>query len=136
MSTSYASRLRFIPLILWLILIFIVSHQPSASIPEYGSWDILVKKGGHLAAYAVLAILARWAGLSVKHTIFLALIYAVSDEYHQTFVAGRSGNVTDVVIDLLGAGLGLLLYRLLGVWLPGFESAQKAEADEPSPRDA
>jgi VanZ family protein len=39
----------------------------------------------------------------------LAVLYAVSDEVHQTFVAGRHGSPRDVLIDAVGAALGLLV---------------------------
>jgi len=40
---------------------------------------------------------------------FLTMIYAISDEYHQSFVPGRSGNLADLVIDATGAAAGLWL---------------------------
>ena len=41
----------------------------------------------------------------------LAVVYALTDEYHQRFVPGRSGTVVDVGIDGVGAGLAMLLHR-------------------------
>mgnify|MGYP001948405098 CR=1 FL=1 len=46
-------------------------------------------------------------------SIFLAFLYACSDEVHQLFVAGRSGQVSDVLLDTIGASVGVGLYYLL-----------------------
>ena len=42
----------------------------------------------------------------------LGVAYAVSDEVHQSFVAGREGAVLDVGVDALGVAAGLVLWRL------------------------
>ena len=103
---------RWLPLITWLGLIFLVSGRPKTEIPDYGAWDLLVKKGSHFVAYAVVALLARRAfgpsRLATPLALLLAVLYAVSDEYHQTFVPGRHGNGTDVLIDTLGAVMALV----------------------------
>lgn len=84
-----------------------------------------VRKAAHMTEYAILAVLAwgnllAWKAFPKKHSYEIALLsailYAMSDEYHQTFVAGRSGNLTDVGIDGLGACLGLLCLALLRHW--------------------
>lgn len=84
-----------------------------------------VRKAAHMTEYAILAMLV-WGNLMVrkclsgKHSYMLAflfaVLYAMTDEYHQTFVAGRSGNLTDVCIDGLGACLGLLCLALVSHW--------------------
>lgn len=104
---------RWLPFIVWLITIFIVSDQSSNSIPDYGYWDFLVKKGGHIFAYGVLAILARRLGVGDAGALAIVFAYAISDEVHQRFVPGRTGTAIDVLIDLLGAILSLAFLRLL-----------------------
>ena len=93
---------RWLPMLAWMALIFYVSHQPSADIPQFGTWDLLVKKGSHFGAYFILAWLARFALGRWDWALLLTAVYAVSDEYHQTFVPGRDGNLLDVLIDTLG----------------------------------
>lgn len=74
--------------------------------------DYPVRKISHGTEYAVLAILlflawgegngrriTAWGGAS---------LYAASDEFHQLFVSGRSGQITDVMIDSLGAAVGVV----------------------------
>jgi VanZ family protein len=111
----------WLPPLIWMALIFIVSGTPSEEIPKIGSWDSLIKKGGHMAAYALLAILwfrALESSMSARKAFWLALglafLYAISDEYHQTFVPGRNGTGQDVLIDTVGAWMGLWGWRRAG----------------------
>lgn len=98
-------------------IIFFVSHQPAEAIPHAGAWDLLLKKGAHFAAYAIFAALAYWAVQDWQRPFFVAflltMLYAASDEYHQTFIPGRNGTLMDVLIDTAGGlfALGLLMLR-------------------------
>lgn len=88
-------------------VIFFASHQPSIDLPDFGLLDLGVKKLGHFLAYAVLAFLAFRAVLDWQRpylTAFLiVLLFALSDEFHQTFIPGRNGTLVDVAIDMCGA---------------------------------
>ncbi len=86
--------------------------------------DFIVRKLAHATLYAVLGVLV-FQGLSgysggLRYRILLALIlcvlYAMSDECHQIFVAGRSGEMRDVMIDASGACVGLVLRNLKNLW--------------------
>lgn len=76
-----------------------------------------VRKTAHFFAYALLAVLLfllfREYGFNLFHTMILAVaiagLYACSDEFHQTFVPGRSGEIRDVGIDTTGALFGVLV---------------------------
>jgi VanZ family protein len=46
----------------------------------------------------------------IGFSILFAGLYAVTDEIHQTFVSGRSAEVRDVLIDTIGASIGVVLY--------------------------
>ncbi len=108
----------WLPLIAWMGIIFWFSSQPQPiDLPE--PWlETLVGKIGHTIGYAGLALL-WWRALTVyrvrseRRTVALAflltVLYAASDEYHQTVVLGRSGNLVDVLIDATGATLSLWL---------------------------
>ena len=111
---------RWGPAILMMGLIFMFSSIPmKLSSPSDGPLkltpDFLLKKGGHLLGYALLA-LALLHGLRLKgwkgdiFSMYGVLLYAISDEFHQFFVYGRSASPMDVGIDLLGAALGI------GIW--------------------
>jgi hypothetical protein len=126
---------RWAPLIIWMALIFLVSHQPKESIPDYGQWDLVLKKGGHLLAYGILAILARRARLNSVGVFVLVVLYAATDELHQRFVPGRTGRVADVLIDFLGAALSYPLLRLLPRRLREALLGQTSNSDERSLHD-
>lgn len=122
---------QWLLLVIWMAIIFVVSHQPKEAIPAYGRWDLFVKKGGHLVAYGVFAFLARRTGLRDASVLVLALAYATSDELHQRFVPGRTGTVVDVFIDLLGSMLSLLLLRRLPLRWREALLGQTGKIDEP-----
>jgi VanZ family protein len=101
--------------VLMMVTIFIFSTRPSTGLPDFGSWDYFVKKGGHMLGYALLA-LAYWRGLNLEPgkkwlAWGLAVCYAISDEIHQAFVPGRHTSLFDILFfDNLGAILGLVLW--------------------------
>ena len=81
--------------------------------------SFLVRTAAHMSEYAVLAILF---GLTIREYkkepwLLLALTataaYAATDEFHQLFVPGRSGQLKDVLIDTAGGALGLGLLALI-----------------------
>ena len=90
------------------------SHAPTKTIqsgfPNF--WDhnwILIVKGWHFTEYAVLAmLLQRWLSRPLL-AFLIAVAFAASDEFHQTFVPDRGGNIVDVTIDVAGALTGLLI---------------------------
>lgn len=98
--------------------IFFVSHHPSADLPSFGLWDLFLKKLGHFLAYAVLALLALRAVLLRKRPYLIAAVmvflYALSDEFHQTFIPGRNGTLVDVLLDMSGALTSLWLCHWRG----------------------
>ena len=81
----------------------------------------LVRKAAHICAYFILGSLLinllKEYGLAVKKIIFIsiaiAMLYACTDELHQMFVPGRSGEVRDVQIDTAGAAVGVVVYAAL-----------------------
>jgi VanZ family protein len=106
------------PSLVMMAAIFCFSSIPSAEMPSVpGFWDTLLKKGGHMLGFGLLA-LSYGHGLSWSRKRWwllpwlLVVLYAGSDEFHQRFVAGRHSSVVDVGIDSLGAGLALLLRYL------------------------
>ncbi|MGV8147186.1 MAG: VanZ family protein [Alkaliphilus sp.] len=46
----------------------------------------------------------------MKLTLLVCVLYAISDETHQIFVPGRSAQVSDILIDSVGAAVGILIY--------------------------
>ena len=100
-----------------MCVIYFVSSQPSDDLPNFDRADLIVKKGGHMLGYGLLAlsywnILDRAEG---KRPVawLLAVLYAVTDEFHQSFVPGRHPSAWDVLIfDNLGALIALWVASL------------------------
>ena len=83
--------------------------------------SFFLRKGAHMTCYFVLAalLLAACSSFGIKQwkkaglVLLSCAVLAGLDEYHQTFVQGRSGALSDVGIDLLGATAAVLLWPLL-----------------------
>ena len=95
-----------------MTVIYYFSSQPSTELPDFGWLDYLVKKGGHFTVYALLALSIwhafEWRRDRVLLAWLLAVLYAVTDEFHQSFVLGRHPSVWDVaVFDSGGAVVAL-----------------------------
>lgn len=114
---------RWLPAILMMLFIFSFSSIPGSEMPRFGWIDLLVKKGGHMIGYALLALgLLHWRrsllepGLPPFNILLLvwvlASVYSATDEFHQSFVPGRTANPIDILIDMFGAFLGLAAYNI------------------------
>lgn len=81
---------------------------------------VLVRKSAHFTIYLILGLLIlsfirefRVVDYrAVLLSVFLTFLYACSDEVHQLFVPGRSGEFLDILLDSVGALSGCLLYTL------------------------
>jgi VanZ family protein len=98
-----------------MALIFVLSAQPDLS-TGLGFWDFLLRKLAHACVFGVLTLLWLRAlgpltARALPAAVAAALLYAVSDEYHQTFVDGRHGSPLDVAIDAIGVAAAVLLVR-------------------------
>lgn len=102
--------LCWLPALGWMAVIFAFSSQAhSGEITEaylHGA-NIFVRKMAHMAEYAVLAILYRRAMGGTTQALLLTFLYAATDEWHQSFVPGRSASPIDVLVDTAGGFLGL-----------------------------
>ena len=104
------------PVIVWAGLIFWLSSIPNlkSSLEQ----DFVLRKIAHILEYAILTFLFIRAleieGLATKKAIIFSaiftLFYALSDEYHQTFVFGREGSLKDAGIDSIGIILTSILW--------------------------
>jgi len=115
MSVQQTSRF-IVPFLLWL--------KPGMT--QQNIWEVIVfvRHCAHVGEYAVLALLVwralRWgrsASMRVPTLYGLVLVgcalFAASDEFHQTFVKSRTPSVRDVLLDVGGASLGLLITAIL-----------------------
>jgi rSAM/selenodomain-associated transferase 1 len=142
---SASDILRYVlPIVLLMGLIFWLSHQDRdetllrtgllARICGWFGFDcawimqgakaFYIRKAAHMTEYGLLAFLiVRWLRLSFPfrkaaiYSFIIAVIYASTDEYHQTFIEGRGGSPIDVMIDSAGMLIGLgLAWVFYGVW--------------------
>ena len=109
------------PVVVQMAIIFIASSIPNLTHTPGGVSD----KTAHFAAYAILGVLllralagASWTRIGARHAIgawAMACVYGLSDEWHQTFVPGRTAAWDDLIADALGAGFAVLLGSAAGV---------------------
>ena len=95
-------------------LIFYLSAQGADTQLDW--WEVVMRKVGHATGYALLTALWTWALAGrverpLAWACAIAVLYACSDEYHQTFVDTRHGSPRDVLIDSVGIGLAALAIR-------------------------
>jgi VanZ family protein len=99
----------WLPAIAIAAIIFALSARPNLRVTE-GDLDLVLRKLAHLVVFGLLAAGClrglTFHGVRGRAALVgaaaLATAYAISDEFHQTFVAGRSGAPLDVAIDLVG----------------------------------
>jgi VanZ family protein len=139
-SGTWGSRVsRYGPMVAWAILIFIGSGNvlsaehtsvvlsivkwlfPSASKESLSTVHFLIRKAGHLTEYAILASLGARAFRHSSHqalrrnwfwlSLILVIAYALTDEFHQSFVPSRTASIYDCMIDTAGGLIALAIAR-------------------------
>ena len=129
---------RYLPLIVWLVFIFFASSDnlnagntsriigplilwlfPSTSPETLAVVNVITRKIAHFTEYAILGFLAARAFRTSPHPainrrwflicIALVAVYALLDEYHQSFVPSRTASIFDSLIDMAG-GLTVLIF--------------------------
>ena len=114
-----------------MAVIFTFSSLPSSELPSFSYADLIVKKGGHMLGYGMLAMSyffgltgypdrkADETGLAKTVVTFpvilawvLSVFFALTDEFHQSFVPGRNASLVDIGIDAVGAAGTLWFYNL------------------------
>ncbi len=117
LSSDHTSRF-LAPFLRWLI--------PGISEATIEALRAFIRKSGHVVEYALLAgwvmvALQRsfnprrwhWRARTAALALGVCVLYAASDEWHQSFIPSRQGCARDVLIDTAGALGGLALLRLL-----------------------
>lgn len=101
----------WLPVVLWSGVIFMFSSLPTNRTSQIYWQDFIVKKTAHIVEYAIFTLLLyralKISGVEKKeagvYSIILAVIYGMSDEFHQSFTPGREPTVRDVIFDTIGA---------------------------------
>ena len=135
---SYKLQLiKLIAVISWMSQIFLTSAHtnPADMLPSFlvsFLWNttlfgqrlfFLLGPIGHAVNFAVLALLLAWALSSnqilspakFRLALIISVLYALSDEIHQIFVPTRTFQTRDLVVDAMGALLGLLFFQTLAL---------------------
>lgn len=127
--------LHWVPAIAVMATIFVLSSQSGLRVSEDPAVDKPFRVTGHLLAYALLAALLlaalsrgrRPRSRDVLIAFGLTVAYALTDEWHQSFVPNRTGRLDDVVTDAIGALIGLAVAWLtINRWADRRERAADA----------
>jgi len=102
--------MNWLAVILWLAVVFYFSAQPNLKSEFEPLWDLILRKGAHMAEFFVLTFLFFRAlspyKFKLSHlfliSVLCSLAYAIFDEFHQSFVGGRVASPKDVLIDSFG----------------------------------
>jgi VanZ family protein len=117
------------PAIVWMVAIFFFSSQSSLGGMKWPPIYQALRKSAHIAEYAGLALLVgraliitrfgapRAASRSVLRRAWwlgsiVTTLYAMTDEFHQSFVPNRGAHWGDVLIDLLSAVAALGIFYI------------------------
>lgn len=86
-----------------------------------GFIEFFIRKGAHVFVFMMLAVLIQWAvqktwligTWSYGITFLVTLLYAISDEWHQSFNPNRTSKVEDIGIDTVGSIIGILIIMII-----------------------
>ncbi len=100
---------RWLPAILLCMLIFAASSTPGAQVSDEFVVDFGVHKAVHLVLYSALFFCMYRGTKNILIAALLAIVYGISDEFHQTFVPSRQGSAFDVFVDAIAVLISALI---------------------------
>ncbi len=112
-----SKKTAWLTFVAWLVLIFYLSSQPAFVVSEKSTLDNLAHIIAHMTEYGILAVLTYnlltfyLSDLTVWFSFGFGLLWALSDEYHQSFVPTRSASWADVASDAVWLILGLVMVK-------------------------
>ncbi len=136
-TSKLRPALRWLPTLFFLVAIFWLSATPGDEVArisnplyKHAPSIQLVKpvkipwlKIGHVLGYSGLGI-SLFYGFRARtrraavFAVLVTLLYALTDEFHQTFTPGRHAGLNDVALDVGAAGVAILVYTLMRtIWL-------------------
>jgi len=107
----------WLPAVIWMGLIFWASSFHTLRASPINWQDLIIRKTAHFLEYTILFFLffrgfknttKLTQSRALLFSFIFSVLYAISDEFHQTLVDGRSGMVRDVFIDGTGSFFGWL----------------------------
>ena len=103
----------------WLLAQLLRLLHFSVSAATFHTLHFVVRKLAHLTEYALLAVLLyhsfetdhphEWRLRRAVGAVLIAGLYSLTDEYHQSFILGRTSSLIDCGIDTAGGSLGMLI---------------------------
>lgn len=95
---------RFLPLFLMSAFIYIQSSKQAVAVSYIGWFNYFLHKLAHLLVYSLLFLFSCRAFQDKKLAFIYVILFAMSDEYHQSFVPTRNSSLVDIGIDIFAAG--------------------------------
>jgi VanZ family protein len=96
---------------------------PSLTEEQFQSLHFIIRKTGHFTEYGILALLlfhafrsgsaTSWKRSWAIYSFLIIVVYALSDEYHQTLTETRTGSIYDSLTDMAGGFTALFLLWLV-----------------------
>lgn len=109
----------WLPPFIWMGLIYFMSSQKSVSITSNPVAEFVTFKTLHMIEYAFLFFLFYRAFHSLKnvwehsyalYSFLIAILYSVTDEFHQLSIPTRQGRIRDILFDIVGI---LIMYGII-----------------------
>ncbi len=140
MKNKRKQKIFIIILIIFMIIIFLQSHKPiteskktSIKLAEkivdvfgienisLGKVNYYIRKSAHFFSYMLMGILLMiifsFTKINLRKSMIISFaitfLFACSDEFHQLFIEGRGGQFSDVILDSLGAFLGITILGIV-----------------------
>lgn len=131
-------RISIILVILWMSLIFILSSANSTESNNQSNYIVniisnilnisnttilsyIIRKAAHFTEYLILGILVnnmiKLYNKKAYIAIIICILYAISDEFHQSLVPGRSPQIQDIFIDSIGSIIGIYLLNIKRIFI-------------------
>lgn len=103
------------------LMIFLFSAQPHSAIYTgrfLGEYNIPIRQCAHVIEFAILFLWTAWAvkrvfsnqNLVLVVAVMFAIGFAFLDEWHQSFVPGRTSTISDVLLDVKGIAFGAIIW--------------------------
>lgn len=138
MNSKITKFVKFwLPVFAWAVIIFLFSANPTTRASEIHWQDFIIKKSAHVFVFAVLTTLLYRAfinfdlaaKIAAKYSFLFSIVYAFTDEFHQSFTPGREPTLRDIAFDTVGVLLSLYLIinylskapKVIKLWAEKFE---------------
>ncbi|PIZ47936.1 hypothetical protein COY32_00985 [candidate division WWE3 bacterium CG_4_10_14_0_2_um_filter_41_14] len=109
---------RFAPAVVWMGIIYYFSSLQNLQLEgDLSVYDFFLRKLAHMTEYGILTFLVWWGtdkrrdARTLLFAVSVAILYALTDEFHQTLVPTRDGKLFDIGVDIVGVIVSSLLIQ-------------------------